>query len=182
MAMNENAPRAVIWLLTLCVVVPSCGKGTADEASIAKAFEFESKERKAAEALEAKRLAELAQKKAEKEAKERALAEAIDAAASLPKDMPKDKAEACERVVRAYEAFMRNNRDVEAVARWFDQKSKNLGRMRAVCLKGSFEGASCLANALEHAPDPLFDLAEEGVNRLKEACARKFVDGKPVAP
>ncbi|RMG94534.1 MAG: hypothetical protein D6705_15860, partial [Deltaproteobacteria bacterium] len=178
MTTSTLVPR--IGLAGLLVATVACGDKTADEASIAKAFDFESKERKVAEELEAKRLAELAKKKAEKEAKERALVEAIDKAATLPADMPKDKKEACEKVVRAYENFMRNNRDVEAVTLWFEHKSKNLGKVRGICLKGSLEGASCLAHALENAPDPLYDMAEEGVAKLKDACARKYVEGKPV--
>lgn len=182
--MPGPTPRAPSIVLTLALA-GACGGGdkASEPASIAKALSYESKERKAAEAAEARAREEAAKKKAEQEAKARALSEAIDQAAVLPEKMPKKLADACVQVAEAYEGFMRANRDAKTVSQWFDKKTHNIVRTRTICMKGTLEGAACLAHALAHAPDPLLDEGEDGVRRLKDACAAKFgVDaGKPPA-
>ena len=142
--------------------------------SIAKALAYESKERAAAEAASKAASESLAKKKAEEEAATKALEEGIAKVAILPPDHPKKIKPACEETVQAYEQFMRDNRDAKLVMEWFNNKGKNLGKRRTVCEQGTPEAAACLAHALQNAPDPLYDVGEDGVTQLQVACADKF--------
>ncbi len=172
--MAHTPPRPPHAIVALALAA-ACGGGAAEEpASIAKALSYESEARKAAEAAEARAREAAAKKKAQEEAKARALAQAIDKAAALPENMPKKLADACVQVAEAYEAFMRANRDAKIVSQWFDKKTHNIARTRTICMKGTLQGAACLAHALAHAPDPLYDEGEDGVRRLKDACAAKY--------
>ena len=166
-------------VITLALLLPACGGGEKKEdaaaaGSIAKALAYESKERAAAKKADEERLAKIAAEKAEAERKETELREAIAAVAVLPETMPKNIGKACDDVVAAYEQFMRDNRDAEKVMIWFNEKKKNLGKQRGVCLKTKVEAAACLTHALQNAPDALYDMGEEGVDRLKGACGEKF--------
>lgn len=168
--------------LTLSLL--ACGDGApAGQGSIAKALAYESKERAAAEADDKRREAEAkARIEAEKAADAKLMAE-LDAVAIVPENAPKDLAKACEKLVDAYDVFMKRGKE-QAVFDWNEDHLLKLGRQRTNCIqRNSLEIASCQINALSNAPAG-FDLHDgpETARRVMLHCVNKFGGGLDAPP
>jgi hypothetical protein len=156
--------------------VLACGDGPpAGDSSIAKALSYESKERAAAEAAEARREAEAKVRiEAEKAAKAKLEAE-LDKVAIVPDDAPEKLDEACEALMKAYDAFMKRATEM-AVYEWTEDHLKKLGQQRVNCIKrANLDLANCQTHALANAPAG-FDGHEgpETARHVMVRCIEKF--------
>ena len=158
----------------LFVVLAGCGQ-SAKEDTIAQAFTIESKQEKEAEALAAKQAENKAKEDEVKKAEQAKVDAAIDAAAQLPAELPADLGTACDAVVNAYDEFMKNGPERDALL-WSDGRRQKLGDRKAACVKvGKIKVAACEAEALRAAPAELADQPrKEAARHLMERCHDKF--------
>lgn len=148
---------------------PSVGK------SIAKAVHVEDPEKQAREALEAKDRAERQERAAEQKRKDDARTAEIDAAAVLPDTVPTKLEEACDAVVNAYDLFMKNGPEKDALL-WYQDRRKKMAERRAACVtQANKTVAACQSKALAAPLPTLVDLERtEAANLVFLRCADKF--------
>jgi hypothetical protein len=161
-------------------LLAACGDASKPdvEQSIAKAVHVEDPEKAAREKLEAKERAERQEKAAQQKSKEQARAAEIDAAAVLPATVPTSVEAACDAAVNAYDTFMKNGAEKDALL-WYEGRRKKMAERRATCVtQANPTVAACQANALVAALPSLLELERtEAANLVFQRCADKF--GKP---
>jgi hypothetical protein len=171
---NSVADRFFAALALLGLFAPGCSDDGTSATNIAQALSIESKHQTALEKArdaERTRLQRDAQERAQRAAQQQA---ELDAASRLPANMPADLSEACDRVVDAYDEFMKRGSESD-VLKWWDGRRKKLGNHRANCLKtASIEIAACSAHALRETYTTFDGIdREEAARRVVEACVRR---------
>lgn len=163
-------------VLSIAALSLACGGEKKESgSSIAKALEYESAERKAAEEAQAKEVAEAKAKREAEESAVKALEDAITAAAVAPPNGPKSSAKACDGLIDAYDTFMRAQQDDKIVLDFVNGRKKSLGGRRANCLaQQNPQLANCIAAGLGNAPKALFTEGEAGARRIIDRCADKY--------
>jgi hypothetical protein len=162
-----------VWIVSMGLLA-ACTPDKVDP-TIAEAVKVESKVEKAAEEIAAKQKADREAAKAAKRQLEAKRSAEIEAATKLPADMPADLAEACDRYVAAYDAFMKSGSDRE-VQEFHDGRRAELGERRAKCVTlGSVQVAACGTQVLGGDYPSLSELTRhDAAHMLLESCAQKF--------
>jgi hypothetical protein len=166
------------WCAVLLVAMPcACNDAKQPDVdqSIAKAVHVEDPQKEAREKLEAKARAERQERAAQQKEKETARAAEIDAAAVLPDVVPTSLEEACDATVNAYDTFMKNGPEKDALL-WFEGRRKKMAERRAACVtQANTAVAACQAQALVAPLPTLLELERtEAANLVFQRCADKF--------
>lgn len=168
--MNGEASRRGLALLVVGLLAAACDEGEGDP-SIARALETKSEMEVAAAALAERKHDEAKAAKAEADALEARRTAELAAAARLPAQLPTTLAEACDAFVESYDAFMLAGNETD-VLEWWDGHRKKLGEARGKCLtRDSIEVAACGAEAFGAEFTLLKDVPRpDAARRVVEAC------------
>ena len=142
------------------------------------------------EATKAARAADEAKRRAEYEAQQKIKDEiqakfdaAVKEFAVVPDDTPKKVDDACTKMLDGYHNFklVQHEGNDGALLRWYTDKPKALGELRAKCnALGSAEVAGCQGNLLANSPGGLLSRELD----LMKVCVEKFggAKGAPATP
>ena len=161
---------------TIGLALLGCGgEGNDGAGSIAQALDYESKERVAAQQMEKARQVELQAEAEKKRRVQQAITEEMNRIVALPAEMPSNLEETCDRLVTAYDAYMKSLPDEREAIEWYQGRLKKVGQRRGNCLKqASVQAGACQASALEQATDQIKQLGQEGAQQLMLACAKNY--------
>lgn len=156
-------PRIIIivpLVLGGLLAAAACDDGKSAASADEKAAEQEAADQKAADEKAAAKAKVDAKAKAEaleleRERSEAAFEEAkpaLEALAKLPNKRPKGFAQACIDMLAAYEAFMTQGLDDEALTQWTAQHERQLPAMRRACHERPVDAVVCESVVLQEAP------------------------------
>ncbi|MEZ4381848.1 MAG: hypothetical protein R3A79_10880 [Nannocystaceae bacterium] len=169
--------RPFAALVASAFLFSACGPSGPSPEEIKRQEEAEAKKKADEEAL-AKRKAEREAKEQAKKDAEEAEKAAIMALATLPDPLPKKLDKACDARAKAEDDFMNKHYEGEALEKWNQAKTTQLGFAKQGCVKaGSIEIAACQVEALNNAPVEL----KKKLPDLLKACMEKY-GGEGEAP
>ncbi|MCA9658254.1 MAG: hypothetical protein KC486_07915 [Myxococcales bacterium] len=162
--------RPFAALVATAFLFTACGPSGPSPEEIKRQEEAEAKKKADEEALAKRKADREAKEQAKKDAEEAEKA-AVMALATLPETLPKKLDKACEARAKAEDDFMNKHYDGEALEKWNQAKTTQLGFAKQGCVKaGSIEVAACQVEALNNAPEEL----KKKLPDLLKACIEKY--------